>query len=444
MYLKRYLFALALYYPPYVLLQQWTQSLGAPSNAAHALTQTAAALLYVFMSLYLTILKPQKRFAFEAAPTRITRWLMYLLLYAGLVFLPALLLLHSDSPAFHITLAIPALLFLMMLYSPDEEWDDGETEDAPPPSPEAYPGAPITRGMFFALAYFTIFTALAVVLRKPLAQSGVPNSALPVMISMIMTVIYLPMTLYLTVIRPARFLDFDRLSRRWLRFFNFVGLFALLAVLGPFILAREGSDGAWLAGILAPTLFIFMVQPIMAKVKLAAVPKTADSRWRSFKYSMAYTLILSLTIGGIAAYWVLTDKGVPASDELIVPATAGTGLLFLIFSAMLHRLIVTKPHSRFQAMSTRRRYRRWSAYILSVLLLQVVCPTAINVFWQVSSEPTHLSLVSIALLHCAAYGTDAAFARKGGSTPAAPRKEAPGEAIQRRLNALSRARSAAT
>ncbi len=446
MYLKRYLIALALYYPPYVLLQQWTQSLGAAANEAHALTQTAAALFYVALSLYLIILRPQKRFAFESTPTRIMRWLMYLLLYAGLVFLPALLLLHSDSPAFHITLAIPALLFLGMLYSPNEEWDDGETEEAPPsPSttPEAYPAAPITRGVFFALAYFTVFTALAVLLRKPLAQNGVPNSALPVMLSMIMAFIYLPMTLYLTVLRPARFLDFESRSRRWLRFFIFVGLFALLAIVGPFVLAREGSEAAWLAGIFPLILFLFMVQPIMAKVKLAIVPKTTDSRWRSFKYSMAYILIQSLTIGATVASLIITHKNAATQGEVLTFAIAGCILVYLALLAMLHRLTVAKPHSRFQGMPTSRRYRRWGAYILSVFLLQAVCPTAIRFFWQWDLEQTHLYLMNIALLHCAAYGTDAGFARKGGSTPAAPRNEAPGEAIQRRLNALSRARTAA-
>ena len=433
MYLKRYLFFLAMYYLPYALLVQWSHGVvGAQPNEAHAAAHTIMALLYAGMSLNLVVFRPQDRFAFDSWMRRIMRLVVYLLLYIGLVLLPALLLLHAESGVFAVTLPVPALLFLGMLHSSGEP-PQRVVKDEPEP---AYPQSPLARGLYYALAYFVLFTGLAILLKGPFDEAGVPNHFRPVLFSMILLVPYLPMALMLTVVRPAAPFDFPGKGRRFSRFFIFVGLFVLFAILLPFFPANLGWDSSWFAGIVPLFLFCFMVQPLRIRTRLPVVPKTTDSRWRGLKYAAVFTILQVVIAGGLLGYWFSLEEGgrtpafMHAAGILLAPCI---GLLVLV---MLHRLIVAKPHSRFQAMTKKQRYRRWWRYLFTYLMLQLVGPYLIIEFWKWNFDFNYSLALAVILFQSAAYGTDATPAWRG-TRPPQPPKETPEEAIQRRLNTLT-------
>ena len=282
---------------------------------------------------------------------------------------------------------------------------------------------PITRGLLYALTYFLIFTLLVVLLREPLTASGVPNHYLPVILSMIMTVFFVPTALYLTIIRPNEPFAFDKKSRRWMRFFVYVGLFMLFAVLFPFFPANKGSNLSWLAGLMPLLMLICMVNPLKVQVRLAVIPKSRDSRWRSVKYGVAYTLLLTPP-AAILCWLFLTHRLL--SDELLAGSILISGAYcYLLYFFMMHRLIVIKPHSRFDAMNSSSRYKRLAAYCVTYVFIGFLGPWIMTTYWQWNIGLNYSLILALALFNCAAFGTDAAPAnsRWPASEPPSPQKE---------------------
>lgn len=426
--LKRYLFALTLYYPTFALSAQWFERSGYLFEEARALAHVLTALLYVVMSLYLVVLNPPKPFAFDSTPRRIMRWLLYLALYYGLVLMPAELLLHAGSRLFYLTLAGPALFFLGMLHASGRARDQ-EREDR---AEVRYPRPPLARGLYYALFYFIVFTGLAAGLKGPFDDMGVPNPYRPILFSMMLAVPYLFMTLVLTVIRPSKPFDYASRSSRLGRFLTYVGLFMLLSIVLPFFPANLGSDYSWLAGIVPLCLFLFMVQPAKAQVRLPSVPKTADSRWRGLKYAMAFLAVQMIPAGILLAAWFFPKAGYKPEALTVGMFTSILLYASLVFIALLYRLVVTRPHSRFQDMPRRIRYRRWLSYVSAHVLLQIVGPMAIAQFWQWDLQSSVQTVLSFVLLQAAAYGSDAVPGKKRTAPPPPP-QETRDERLERRL-----------
>ncbi|EGB14828.1 hypothetical protein DND132_1621 [Pseudodesulfovibrio mercurii] len=126
MFLKRYLLALAGYYLPCVLLARWADRLDVQAGV-----QAALALLFAVMSLHLVLFRPQGRFAFVSRARRGMRWVLYLVLYIGLVLMPVLQLLQAGSSLYLLPLAMPVLIFLGMLHAPGKRSEPGEVRRPP-------------------------------------------------------------------------------------------------------------------------------------------------------------------------------------------------------------------------------------------------------------------------------------------------------------------------
>ncbi|MEZ7196633.1 hypothetical protein [Pseudodesulfovibrio karagichevae] len=232
MYLKRYLFALVLYYLSYALLVRWQALFGARPDEAHAAVQGILATIYVLMSLNLVVFRPQARFAFESWTHRTIRWVLYLTLYLGLVMMPALLMLRAGSDLFRLTLAAPVLLFLGMLHSPKQkdvpEPDDGRFEDGP------------RRWMTYASVYVIATYAGAMLITRLAPQPNVRMGL--VLLFLAKSVMGLWMLHRLTVARPnVRFASLTG-GQRWKRCLVHTGLYlCLVFVLPRILLALTGG-----------------------------------------------------------------------------------------------------------------------------------------------------------------------------------------------------------
>jgi hypothetical protein len=272
MYLKRYLFNLAMYYLPYVLLVRWVDANGAQANEAHAAAHTIMGLLYALMSLNLVVFRPQARFAFGSWARRIMRWVMYLTLYIGLVLLPALLLLFHDSGMFRIILPVPALLFLGMLFSPGKEKE-----------PDA---AEVDRvladdGPRRWLTYYGLYLAVPFA-GGLLIGFLVPHARLAATLlafSLAVVAMALWMLYRLTVSRPnVRFASLTR-GQRWKRFWVHAALYlALVFVLPPVLEVLFSHGPAMDTWLMLPLLASAAYGPDMIGAGLRFRPRKAKPR----------------------------------------------------------------------------------------------------------------------------------------------------------------------
>lgn len=270
MYLKRYLFTLVLYYLPYVLLVRWQAAFGARPDEAHAAVQGILTTIYVLMSLNLVVFRPQARFAFESWMRRVMRWALYLVLYAGLVLLPALLLLFNDSDAFHITLAMPSLLFLGMLYSPGEE-NEPEGGEVDRVLADDGPRRWLTYYGLYLAVPFAGGLLIAMLVPKAYALPALALFGLFVM-GMGLWMLY-----RLTVARPnVRFAALTR-GQRWKRFGIYAGLYLTLVLVLPRVLATLFGHGpAMDTWVMLPLLASAAYGPDMAHAGLIFRPRTPE------------------------------------------------------------------------------------------------------------------------------------------------------------------------
>jgi hypothetical protein len=243
MYLKRYIFTLTIYYLPYALLVRWVDGNGAQPNEVHAVAHTIMALLYAAMSLNLVVFRPQARFAFESWTHRGLRWLMYLTLYIGLVLLPALLLLIHDSGMFRITLPVPALLFLGMLFSPEEKEEPDEREVEKVLADDG-PRRWLTYFGLYLAVPFAGGLLIAMLVPEPFTLRALTLFSLSV-VAMVLWMLY-----RLTVSRPnIRFASLTR-GQRWKRFWIHAALYLALVFLLPRVLeilfGRGPAMDTWL------------------------------------------------------------------------------------------------------------------------------------------------------------------------------------------------------
>jgi hypothetical protein len=272
MYLKRYLFTLALYYLPYALLVRWVDGNSAQANEAHAAAHAIMGLLYAAMSLNLVVFRPQARFAFESWTHRTLRWLMYLTLYIALALLPALLSLSHDSGMFRILLPVPGLLFLGMLFSPEEKKKPDEREvekvlaDDGPRRWLTYYGlylaVPFAGGLLIAMQVPKPFTLRALTLFS-LSVAGMA----------------LWMLYRLTVSRPnIRFASLTR-GQRWKRFGVHTALYlALVFVLPRALEVLFGHGPAMDTWLMLPLLASAAYGPDMLNAALRLRPQKPKPR----------------------------------------------------------------------------------------------------------------------------------------------------------------------
>ena len=293
------------------------------------------------------------------------------------------------------------------------------------------------RGLTYYLVYFVIFTGLAALLRTPLAASGVSEYGLPVIVSGLMTLFFLPMALHLTVIRPEPPFAFKPKAKRWLRFLVWAELFLLVSVLLPFFPALRGSSLTWLAGIMPLFMFLFMVQPLRAQVRLASRPGR-DSRWRAVKFWALYFLLQAVPAVGLVGYWLALPETERSPKAMALAMYIFAAAAYLLLFLVLYRIVVARPHSRFDAMPGKARWKRLGGYLLTYCCFELLGPLAIRTFWRWDVHFNYSFLLVLGLLHCAAFGTDAIpSTRPEAVEPPAPR-EAPDSAIKRRLAELSR------
>ncbi|BCS88331.1 hypothetical protein PSDVSF_15730 [Pseudodesulfovibrio sediminis] len=248
------------------------------------------------------------------------------------------------------------------------------------------------------------------------------------------------MTLILTVIAPEKPFAFTSKARRLTHFCVYVGLFTLLACILPIFPAKKNLDYTWAAGLAPLALFPLMVQSIRPPIKLIAIPKSRDSRWRHLKYSGIYSLVLLLLGIAVAAYAMTIGPKRIDSANFTVLIYATAAILYGVHLILLHRIIVIKPHSRFDAMPAMARYKRLAAYIITYAAIDILGPWIISEYWQWQSDIfANCSLaIVITFFFCAAYGTDGT-PFKGVtifSGPIQAHKEGANSSIRRRLKEI--------
>ncbi|XXJ21017.1 hypothetical protein ACR42D_16045 [Desulfovibrio caledoniensis] len=272
MYLKRYLITLALYYLPYALLVRWVDGNGAQANEAHAAAHAIMGLLYAAMSLNLVVFRPQARFAFESWTHRTLRWLMYLTLYIALALLPALLLLSHDSGMFRILLPVPGLLFLGMLFSPEEKKKPDEREVTKVLADDG-PRRWLTYFGLYLTVPFAGGLLIAMLVPEPFTLRALTLFSLSV-VGMALWMLY-----RLTVSRPnIRFASLTR-GQRWKRF----GIHAALYLALVFVLPRAletlfGYGPAMDTWLMLPLLASAAYGPDMLNVALRIRPRKPKPR----------------------------------------------------------------------------------------------------------------------------------------------------------------------
>ncbi|MGE4423702.1 MAG: hypothetical protein AB7D39_15515 [Pseudodesulfovibrio sp.] len=293
------------------------------------------------------------------------------------------------------------------------------------------------RAIKYYVVYFLIFGFFAW-LRFQLADMGaasrLPGYMIPGETAWIMLCIFAAMSLRLIVIKPAERFAFERSGRRWARFAMYQGVFILTACIGPiFVGAKLHSPNAWLAAFVPLALFPLILNEKREPYYLPARHAPKDGMGRPIKYSFIY----------MAAWITLNFAVVVFAIKILhlglLPLTLLVLLIqYAILLSMLYRLVVTKPHSRFEGLSLRARRLRFARYAAAYVFFATIVPIVTHYAWR-WRMPSHLYL-ELPLFLFAAMGTDVRLNRKGGgfANPFKSGRKPDDQAVRRRLDDLAR------
>jgi len=250
----------------------------------------------------------------------------------------------------------------------------------------------------------------------------------------VMLCVFAVMSLRLIVMKPVERFAFERAGRRWARFAMYQGLFVLTACIGPiFVGAKLHSSYAWLAGFVPLVLFPLILNEKREPYSLPARHAPKDSLGRPIKYSFIFFVA---SFAASFAVFIFAIKFLHLPEGGILPLALL--VQYAILLPMLYRLIVTKPHSRFEGLSLRARRLRFARYAAAYAFFATIVPIVTLTAWR-WRMPSNLYL-ELPLFLFAAMGTDARLYRKGGdfANPFKSGRKADDQAIKRRLDRLAR------
>lgn len=254
------------------------------------------------------------------------------------------------------------------------------------------------RAIIHYIIYFTLFTLMVLVVRS---TNTVPEYGLPIVAAFYLTIVYAITCFRLTVSKPEKQFAYpDRLRRR-LRLLIYMGWYMLLVLIPGAYLGNKESMFSWHIGLVPAFLYMSMAQSLRPPVKLTPRPGTRDSQWRYMKYTGIYLGISLILI--IAAVILCLNINM----EYIMPtALVVAAISTLIFFGMIYRLIVTRPHSRFDSMPRKARYKRFWLTVGTYCILGMAIPLAILLLWKWETGTPFQTPITIAFFFTAAYGSD--------------------------------------
>lgn len=271
----------------------------------------------------------------------------------------------------------------------------------------------IARAIKYYVIYFILFTILAVAWRL---EPSLPPCAYPAVNSIILLPVFAIMCFRLVVWRPQQRFALPSLSARWMRFAVYLGCFILLVLMAAIGLGVQFARmESWWTGIVPFFLFQAMVQPLKADIRLPHRPKSPDSRWRSLKYSLVYINGNLLLVVGIAILFADTFVN-NMWAAILITATVSSSIVF----GALYRIVVLKPHSRFNNLPKPARLKRLAQIFAAYCLFAWGLTTAIAFWWQWEMDFPIDAIIVIAIFQTAVFGSDGAPGPKASASPSGP------------------------
>lgn len=256
----------------------------------------------------------------------------------------------------------------------------------------------IKRAIIHYVTYFTLFTLMVVVVRS---TNTVPEYALPMVAAFYLTFVYAIQCFRLTVSKPEAQFAYPDSLRRCLRLIIYMGWYTLLVLIPGAYLVNKGAMYSWHIGVVPLFLYYSMAQTMRPPVRLTHQPKSRDSRHRYVKY-----LALIIGIQLILAFSLVYIGRDMETYRIVQATTYVGGVTILAVCAAFYRLVVIKPHSRFDAMPKKARYKRLASIIATYLCLGLLFPWVIASVWRMNAKILDHNTVIFVFLFVAAYGSD--------------------------------------